>query len=180
MPTQPEIRYLTSDELARLRRYAEARGLQATQDGACGAVREWALLDTLLSSGLRAAEVAALCISDCPPRVRAGLPPRAPRKGRQGPRGVHLRRTSSDTSRRSLPGSGIAARMSRTRHPCSRASGGPSPGMACGGPSRGSWQPLGWIPDTRLTPADTVMRRICTGPAVTTWRSCRRNSDTRA
>jgi site-specific recombinase XerD len=64
MPTQPEIRYLTSDELARLRRYAEARGLQATQDGAVTAVREWALLDTLLSSGLRAAEVAALCISD--------------------------------------------------------------------------------------------------------------------
>jgi site-specific recombinase XerD len=65
MPTRPEIRYLTSDELARLRRYAEARGLQAAQDGAVTAVREWALLDTLLSSGLRAAEVAALCISDC-------------------------------------------------------------------------------------------------------------------
>jgi site-specific recombinase XerD len=65
MPTQPEIRYLTSDELVRLRRYAEARDLQATQDGAVTAVREWALLDTLLSSGLRAAEVAALAISDC-------------------------------------------------------------------------------------------------------------------
>jgi site-specific recombinase XerD len=65
MPTQPEIRYLTSDELARLRRYAEARGIQAGQDGAVTAVREWALLDTLLSSGLRAAEVAALAISDC-------------------------------------------------------------------------------------------------------------------
>jgi integrase/recombinase XerD len=64
MPTQPEIRYLTTDELTRLRRYAEARGLQAGQDGAVTAVREWALLDTLLSSGLRAAEVAALCISD--------------------------------------------------------------------------------------------------------------------
>ena len=64
MPTQPEIRYLTSDELSRLRRYAESRATVALQKGNAGAVREWALLDTLLSSGLRAAKVAALCISD--------------------------------------------------------------------------------------------------------------------
>ena len=65
MPTQPEIRYLTSDELARLRRYAESQAVLALQKGNAGAVREWALLDTLLSSGLRAAEVAALVISEC-------------------------------------------------------------------------------------------------------------------
>jgi integrase/recombinase XerD len=65
MPTQPEIRYLTSDELARLRRYAESQAVLALQKGNTGAIREWALLDTLLSSGLRAAEVAALAISDC-------------------------------------------------------------------------------------------------------------------
>ena len=65
MPTQPEIRYLTSDELTRLRRYAESRATVAIQKGTTGAVREWALLDTLLSSGLRASEAAALVISDC-------------------------------------------------------------------------------------------------------------------
>jgi integrase/recombinase XerD len=64
MPTQPEIRYLTTDELTRLRRYAESQAVLALQKENAGAVREWALLDTLLSSGLRAAEVAALCISD--------------------------------------------------------------------------------------------------------------------
>jgi integrase/recombinase XerD len=65
MPTQREIRYLTTEELTRLRRYAEARGLQANQAGAVTAVRSWALLDTLLSSGLRASEVAALQVRDC-------------------------------------------------------------------------------------------------------------------
>jgi integrase/recombinase XerD len=65
MPTQPGIRYFTSDELARLRRYAESQAVLALQKGNAGAVREWALLDTLLSSGLRAAEVAALRVSDC-------------------------------------------------------------------------------------------------------------------
>jgi integrase/recombinase XerD len=65
MPTQPGIRYFTSDELARLRRYAESQAVLALQKGNTGAVREWALLDTLLSSGLHAAEVAALAISDC-------------------------------------------------------------------------------------------------------------------
>jgi hypothetical protein len=65
MPTQPGIRYLTSEELARLRQYAESQAVLALQKENAGAVREWVLLDTLLSSGLRAAEVAALGISDC-------------------------------------------------------------------------------------------------------------------
>ena len=65
MPTQPGIRYLTSEELARLRQYAESQAVLALQKENAGAVREWVLLDTLLSSGLRAAEVAALAISDC-------------------------------------------------------------------------------------------------------------------
>lgn len=66
MPTtQREIRYLTTEELIRLRRYAEARALQANEAGAVTAVRSWALLDTLLSSGLRASEVAALQVRDC-------------------------------------------------------------------------------------------------------------------
>ena len=61
MPTtQREIRYLTAEELLRLRRYAEARALQGRERGTVGAVRAWALLDTLLSSGLRASEVASL------------------------------------------------------------------------------------------------------------------------
>ena len=66
MPTvQHEIRYPTAEELIRLRRYAEARALQAKESGAVTAVRSRALLDTLLSSGLRASEVASLRVRDC-------------------------------------------------------------------------------------------------------------------
>jgi integrase len=66
MPTvQREIRYLTADELTRLRRLAEAQAALPLQRGTSGAVREWALLDTLLSSGLRASEVAALRVGNC-------------------------------------------------------------------------------------------------------------------
>jgi len=62
---QREIRYLTTEELTRLRRHAEARATQEREKGNVGAVRAWALLDTLLSSGLRASEVAALQVRDC-------------------------------------------------------------------------------------------------------------------
>jgi integrase len=62
---QREIRYLTAVELSRLRRHAKARALQARERGAVGAVQAWALLDTLLSSGLRASEVATLRVGDC-------------------------------------------------------------------------------------------------------------------
>jgi integrase/recombinase XerD len=66
MPTtQHEIRYLTAEELIRLRRSAEARALQAKESGAVTAIRGWALLDTLLSSGHRASEVAALQVGHC-------------------------------------------------------------------------------------------------------------------
>ena len=66
MPTtQREIRYLTAAELVRLRRLSDARALQARERDTVGAVRAWAFLDTLLSSGLRAPEVAALRIGDC-------------------------------------------------------------------------------------------------------------------
>ena len=63
--SQRTVRYLTTDELSRLRRFAEGRATQALQAGAVTAVRSWALLDTLLSSGLRASEVAALRVGDC-------------------------------------------------------------------------------------------------------------------
>jgi integrase/recombinase XerD len=66
MPTtQRELRHLTAEELVRLRRHAEADAVRARERGAVGAVRAWALLDTLLSSGLRASEVAALRVGDC-------------------------------------------------------------------------------------------------------------------
>jgi len=65
LTVQREIRYLTTEELIRLRRYAEARATQANEAGAVTAVRSWALLDTLLSSGLRASEVASLRVGDC-------------------------------------------------------------------------------------------------------------------
>lgn len=51
--------------MTRLRQYAEARALQAQQKGTLGPVRAWALLDTLLSSGLRASEAASLRVGDC-------------------------------------------------------------------------------------------------------------------
>ena len=45
MPTtQRELRYLTTDELTRLRRHAEARATQAVTTDAVTAVRSWALL----------------------------------------------------------------------------------------------------------------------------------------
>lgn len=59
------MQYLTVDELRRLCRYAEARAAQAEQRGRSTAVQSWALLDTLLSSGLRASEVASLTVADC-------------------------------------------------------------------------------------------------------------------
>ena len=66
MPTtQRELRYLTTEELTRLRRHAEARATHAVTTDAVTAVRSWALLDTLLSSGLRASEIAALRVGDC-------------------------------------------------------------------------------------------------------------------
>ena len=57
---QREIHYLTAEELICLRSYAEARALQAKESGAVTAVWSWVLVDTLLSSGLRASEVASL------------------------------------------------------------------------------------------------------------------------
>ncbi len=65
MHTHREIRYLTTAELVRLRRHAEAQAVQAREHGSVTAVRSWALLDTLLSSGLRASELAALRVKDC-------------------------------------------------------------------------------------------------------------------
>ncbi len=62
---QREIRHLTADELTRLRHLAEAQAVHALHKNAVTAVRSWALLDTLLSSGLRASEVAALHVGDC-------------------------------------------------------------------------------------------------------------------
>ena len=62
--TQREIRYLTTEELTRLRRHAEAWALQAREKNTVGAVRAWALLDTPLSSGLRASEAVTLRVGD--------------------------------------------------------------------------------------------------------------------
>jgi len=61
---QREIRHLTADETPPppFRRISGRPGPPA---GYSGAVREWALLDTLLSSGLRASEIAGLRVGDC-------------------------------------------------------------------------------------------------------------------
>jgi site-specific recombinase XerD len=63
--TQREIQYLTAEELVRLRLHAEADAVRPRERGTVGAIRASALLDTLLSSGLRASEVAALRVGDC-------------------------------------------------------------------------------------------------------------------
>ena len=68
--TQPEIRYLTNDELSRIRRYAKSRAVQALQKSNACAVRKSVLFNTLLPSGLRASEAAALGRS---PRIWAGF-----------------------------------------------------------------------------------------------------------
>ncbi len=66
MPTvQRDIRYLTTEELVRLRRHSVDRALLAREKGTVGAVRDWALLDTLLSSWLRPSEAAVLQVGDC-------------------------------------------------------------------------------------------------------------------
>ena len=66
MPTtQREMRYLTTAELTRLRRFADNRATQAMTTEAVTAVRSWAFLDSVLSSGLRASEVATLHVGDC-------------------------------------------------------------------------------------------------------------------
>ncbi len=66
MPTtQREIQYLTAEELVRLRLHAEADAVRARERGTVGAICAWALLDTLLSSGLRGSEVASLRVGDC-------------------------------------------------------------------------------------------------------------------
>ena len=83
MPTtQHEIHSLTAEELIRLRRSAEARALHAKESGTVTAIRSWALLDTLLSSGLRASEVAGLRLGDC--RLGYGQASLVVRQGKGG------------------------------------------------------------------------------------------------
>ncbi len=60
-----QVRYLTPAEVHRVRQFAKARALQHQNTGNITCIRSWAILDTLLGSGLRASELASLQIADC-------------------------------------------------------------------------------------------------------------------
>jgi site-specific recombinase XerD len=57
-------KYMSLDEVRRLRRSSEDRALADLAKGRTGAVRAWAVIDLALSTDLRASEIAEIKISD--------------------------------------------------------------------------------------------------------------------
>jgi len=57
-------KYMSIDEVRRLRRSSEDRALADLAKGRIGAVRTWAVIDLALSTGLRVSEIAEIRISD--------------------------------------------------------------------------------------------------------------------
>ena len=57
-------KYISMDEVRRLRRSSEDRALADLAKGRTGAVRTWALIDLALSTGLRVSEIAEIKIAD--------------------------------------------------------------------------------------------------------------------
>jgi site-specific recombinase XerD len=57
-------KYMSLDEVRRLRRTSEDRALADLAKGRTSAVRAWAVVDLALSTGLRVAEIAEIRISD--------------------------------------------------------------------------------------------------------------------
>jgi site-specific recombinase XerD len=57
-------KYMSMDEVRRLRRSSEDRALADLAKGRTGAVRSWAVVDLALSTGLRVSEIAEIKISD--------------------------------------------------------------------------------------------------------------------
>ena len=141
-------------KLTRLPRHAEAQALQARQKGTVsGAVRAWLLLDTLLSSGLRASEVAALRVGDCltgcgqasmgvrqgkGDKTREGLHPGGPETTSEGLPGV----AAGPWGERFGPGAGVH-RPAGDTHPGRRLAGhqGAHGGRGSGSPVRHSLLP---------------------------------------
>jgi len=83
--TQREIRYLTAEELIRLRRYAEARALQAQESSTVTAIRSWALLDTQFARGAERADLRGLGLQNTAMDT-IGRNPRATENGGTCPR----------------------------------------------------------------------------------------------
>ncbi len=102
MPTtQREIQYLTAEELVRLRLHAEADAVRARERGTVGAICAWALLDTLLSSGLRGSEVASLRVGDC--LLGYGQASLVVRQGKGGKHREVLHRPGTESPPEDLP-----------------------------------------------------------------------------
>jgi integrase len=156
MPTiQREIRYLTAEELIRLRRYAEARALQVKEGGAVTAVRSWALLDTLLSSGLRASEVASLRVGDC--LLGYGQASLVVRQGKgDKQREVFIPQELRSHLKGFLTWKRNHGEDSSDDATISPASADPSPATGSGVSSRASWRPSDWIPGTRPIHVATI------------------------
>jgi len=57
-------KYMSMDEVRRLRRSSEDRALADLAKGRTGAVRTWAVIDLALSTGLRVSEIAEVRITD--------------------------------------------------------------------------------------------------------------------
>ncbi len=62
--TITQDKYLSEGEVRKLREIVEAEALRAKKRGVLGPVRDWMILDTALSSGLRASELTAVKIGD--------------------------------------------------------------------------------------------------------------------
>lgn len=75
-------KYLTREEVKKLRQSAEAEALRAKKRGVLGPVRDWMILDMALSSGLRASELTNLKVGDL--ELGRGKQAVRVRKGKRG------------------------------------------------------------------------------------------------
>ncbi len=80
--TITQDKYLSEEELKKLREITEAEALRAKKRGVLGPVRDWMILDMALSSGLRASELRELQVGDL--TLSRGKQAVRVRKGKRG------------------------------------------------------------------------------------------------